>query len=51
MKKALLYYGLIILFAILFVLGFFITPWLTIASFIPLIVGLILLIRWRVMKK
>ena len=51
MKKALLYYGLIILFVVLFVSGFFITPWLTIASFIPLIVGLILLIRWRVMKK
>lgn len=50
-KKAVLYYGLIALFVILFVLGFFITPWLCLVSFIPLIVGLILLIRWRVMKK
>ena len=51
MKKAVLYYVFIMLFIVLFVLGFFITPWLSLAAFVPLIVGLILLMRNRYIKK
>ncbi len=51
MNKAVLYYGFILLFVVLFVFGFFITPWLSFASFFPLAVGAILLFRNRYIKK
>ncbi len=51
MKKAKLYYLLIALFVLLFVLGFYLTAWLCILSFIPLILGMLLIIRNHYMRK
>lgn len=43
--------GLTLLFIILFFLGFLITPWLSILSFVPLLVSAILLFKKRYIKK
>ena len=51
MKSALPYYLLIALFALLFILGFFTTTWLCLVSFVPLIIGAVVLIRYRCVKK
>ena len=51
MNSVRLYYVFIALFVLLFILGFFVTPWLCIVSFVPLIIGAILLFRCRYMGK
>ena len=49
MVKAIVIFSLI-LFAVLFVLGFVAAPWLCLISFVPLVTGIILLMRNRYIK-
>ena len=50
MKRKIIY-SLLLLFLVLFVLGFVITPWFCILSFIPLVSAVIFLIYHRYIKK
>jgi hypothetical protein len=46
-----LYYVFIALFILLFILGFFVTPWLCLISFVPLVAAAVLLFKKRYIKK
>ena len=44
-------YALLILFIVLFCLGFILTPWLSLLSFVPLLAGAIILFYRRYIKR